>query len=232
MQSFKRGGTLLHARSSQCLPSIFCQTSFSTRLITPSARSTNPARSASQSTTGESKQSAPATIEELRSELAATEAKAKALRESIVQYKDPNKKTILVLGAGRSSPACVDYLLQHAKDEGWYVKVGDGDESHALQRIGKHPAGIAFRLDANDPAQREAEIRKADIVVSLLPPHMHYLVAKDCIKHATNMVSELLILKTFNTLCLGYRFLCITCNQRPRYPGERTKCLDHDGMWC
>jgi len=197
MQSFKRGGTLLHARSSQCLPSIFCQTSFSTRLITPSARSTNPARSASQSTTGESKQSAPATIEELRSELAATEAKAKALRESIVQYKDPNKKTILVLGAGRSSPACVDYLLQHAKDEGWYVKVGDGDESHALQRIGKHPAGIAFRLDANDPAQREAEIRKADIVVSLLPPHMHYLVAKDCIKHATNMVSELLIPKNF-----------------------------------
>lgn len=98
-------------------------------------------------------------------------------------------KKILVIGAGRSSPALIDYLLQHAAQENWFVRVGDFSGQLAESRVKNHAYGEGFRFDINDEAQRSQEISNSDMVVSLLPPDLHLFAAKDCVRHQKNLVT-------------------------------------------
>jgi saccharopine dehydrogenase-like NADP-dependent oxidoreductase len=97
-------------------------------------------------------------------------------------------QTILVLGAGLSSTSLIKYLLDHA-DRDWKVRVGDIRPDLALDKIGGHPAGEAFSFDVYRDEQRAEEIRRADIVISLLPARMHHLVAGTCVEEGRNMVT-------------------------------------------
>ena len=97
-------------------------------------------------------------------------------------------QTILILGAGLSSGSLIQYLLDQS-DRGWKIRVGDINPELAKQRIKDHPAGEAFHFDVFNHEQRSLEIRRADIVVSLLPARMHYLVAEACVELGKNMVT-------------------------------------------
>lgn len=97
-------------------------------------------------------------------------------------------QTILVLGAGLSSGSLIQYFLDQS-DHGWKVRVGDINPDIAASRIKDHPAGEAFQFDVFHSAQRSDEIKKADIVISLLPARMHYLVAETCVELGKNMVT-------------------------------------------
>ena len=97
-------------------------------------------------------------------------------------------QTILVLGAGLSSGSLIQYFLDQS-ERGWKIRVGDINPELAKQRIKDHPAGEAFHFDVFNHEQRSLEIRSADIVVSLLPARMHYLVAEACVELGKNMVT-------------------------------------------
>ncbi|HET6990391.1 MAG TPA: saccharopine dehydrogenase NADP-binding domain-containing protein, partial [Bacteroidia bacterium] len=98
-------------------------------------------------------------------------------------------KTILVIGAGRSSSSLIQYLLDHAEKENWLVRVGDVEEKNALARVGAHPSGSGFRFDITDAVQREKEIAASVLVVSMLPAFMHGAVAKDCVRLGKHLVT-------------------------------------------
>lgn len=98
-------------------------------------------------------------------------------------------RQILIIGAGRSCSALVDYLLQHAEKGDWKVKVGDKDLSLAQDRVHNHPAGIAFQFDALNPEVRQSEIEESDIVISMLPARFHMEVLKDCIKFGKHVIA-------------------------------------------
>jgi saccharopine dehydrogenase-like NADP-dependent oxidoreductase len=98
-------------------------------------------------------------------------------------------KNIFVIGAGRTATALISYLLKNAGGHQWKVTVGDFDYTLAEQKIGDNPHGRAIKFDALDDVQRETEISNADIVVSFLPPAMHVLIANECLKQKTNMVT-------------------------------------------
>lgn len=98
-------------------------------------------------------------------------------------------RKILVIGAGRSTYSLIHYLLEHAKQEDWKVRVGDISEALALEKIGNHDRGEAIVFDVKNKMQRIREINHADIVVSMLPAHMHVAVAHDCIAMKTPMVT-------------------------------------------
>ncbi len=90
-------------------------------------------------------------------------------------------KTILVIGAGRSSSSMIRYFLNNAEKEDWFIRVGDMDIEIAKEKVGGHPRGEAFQFDAlNDEIRRE-ELKKVDFVVSMLPARFHVEVVKDCI---------------------------------------------------
>lgn len=98
-------------------------------------------------------------------------------------------KQILVLGAGLSSPTLIRYLLEHAEENKWFIRVGDYSEETAQKRVNGHSHGEAFKFDVYNDDQRTKEIRKANIVISMLPAKMHFLVAKTCIRFKRDMVT-------------------------------------------
>lgn len=98
-------------------------------------------------------------------------------------------KSILILGAGRSSSSLIDYLLRMAPSHDWQVIVGDSSEQAALQKIGSSAYGTALHFDINDQALSRTVIEKTDVVISLLPANLHPLVGKQCValkKHFLN----------------------------------------------
>lgn len=104
-------------------------------------------------------------------------------------------KQILLLGAGRSSGALIQYLLSKTESKGFTLKIGDIDPVLASQKLDNHPCGSVFFFDVNDSNQRSNEVKNADLVISLLPPALHYLVAQDCLTHGKNLVTASYISK-------------------------------------
>lgn len=98
-------------------------------------------------------------------------------------------KKIFIIGAGRSATTMINYLLDQAEACNWVVKVGDRDEAIAREKVNNHPQGTAIAFDVNDTQQCAKEIDEADLVISLLPPHMHTIPAKYCLEHNTNLIT-------------------------------------------
>ncbi|MBX7243099.1 MAG: saccharopine dehydrogenase NADP-binding domain-containing protein [Bacteroidia bacterium] len=98
-------------------------------------------------------------------------------------------KKILVIGAGRSATDLISYLLNHAAENQWQVTVGDMDVALAAQKTGEHPFGKAIELDGGNEAQLDALLPEFDVIVSLLPPPMHPLVASLCLRHKKHLVT-------------------------------------------
>ena len=90
-------------------------------------------------------------------------------------------KRILVLGAGRSSSSLIRYLLDNALTFDWTVTVGDVSLDHARRNIGPDERGRAVEFDINNPELTRLIIGESDIVISLLPPAFHPLVALRCL---------------------------------------------------
>lgn len=98
-------------------------------------------------------------------------------------------KTILLFGAGKSATVLIDYLAKNAAAENWKIIVADADLELAKSKIGGSAYATAVAFDIRNQAEREKYIHKADIVISLLPPLLHILVAKDCIKLHKNLLT-------------------------------------------
>lgn len=87
---------------------------------------------------------------------------------------------VLLIGAGKSATVLIDYLSEHAANGFWEVVVADRDTAALSIKIGDRPGMRATSLDITDDTKRAALVANADIVISMLPPHLHLSVAKDC----------------------------------------------------
>lgn len=98
-------------------------------------------------------------------------------------------RNILIIGAGRSASSLIKYLLRKASQENLNITIGDLSVELAKRKTYNHPNANPIALDINDKKQRQIEIQKADIVISMLPANMHIEVAKDCVTYKKNMVT-------------------------------------------
>ncbi len=96
---------------------------------------------------------------------------------------------ILIIGAGRSATALINYTLNKAKENNWFVTVADADPALAERKVNNHPNGRATWLDALKDNDRRELIGRADVVVSLLPAHLHFEVAQDCVKLKKHLIT-------------------------------------------
>lgn len=90
-------------------------------------------------------------------------------------------KTILIFGAGKSATVLIEYLLSEAPQYTWKVQVADANLAVAKLKVGSSSCGEGVELDVTEEAPRRTLISKADLVISLLPPSLHILVARDCL---------------------------------------------------
>ncbi len=98
-------------------------------------------------------------------------------------------KKILVLGAGKSSPYLISYLLEQAEKHDWFVTVADMDVNLAKSRLRGSARGAAIKFNVNDSDMRSAQIEKADVVVNMLAPRFQHLVALTCVRMGKHMIS-------------------------------------------
>lgn len=98
-------------------------------------------------------------------------------------------KQVLVFGAGKSTSVLIEYLLNQSIEENWFVTVADANLELAQTKTGNHERGNAVSIDINNATERRNEISKADIVLSMLPPQLHILVAKDCIHFKKHLLT-------------------------------------------
>ena len=98
-------------------------------------------------------------------------------------------KQIFILGAGKSAPYMISYLLNLAEQHDWFVTVGDKDINLAQKAIGRHPRGDAITFDVNDAEMRLTQIQRSDVVINFLPPVFQYLIALGCIAHGKHMIT-------------------------------------------
>lgn len=90
-------------------------------------------------------------------------------------------RTILIIGSGRSASSLIQYLLNKSVEEDLHLIIGDLSLESAQNKTNNHPNATAISLDIFDQNQRQLAIQKADIVISMLPAHLHIEVARDCI---------------------------------------------------
>ena len=98
-------------------------------------------------------------------------------------------RTILIIGAGRSASSLIQYLLNKSNEENLHLIIGDLSLASAQKKTNNHPNATAMALDIFDQNQRKELVQKADIVISMLPAHLHIEVAKDCIAHKKHLVT-------------------------------------------
>src|SRR6478672_5505620 len=96
---------------------------------------------------------------------------------------------ILLFGAGKSATVLIDYLLENAESEEWQLVLADASLEAARARIGNSVYGRAVALDIRNDAERSQLIAGADMVISLMPPSLHILIAKDCLAHGKNLLT-------------------------------------------
>jgi saccharopine dehydrogenase-like NADP-dependent oxidoreductase len=93
------------------------------------------------------------------------------------------------------------------------LTVADGNPEMARAKVGASAHGQAILLDVNDEQQRSALVNKADVVISLLPPELHFKVATDCIKAEKHLLTASYIDSNMQMLASearkkGLLFLC------------------------
>ncbi len=98
-------------------------------------------------------------------------------------------KKIFLIGAGLSASTLIKYLLDNSEKHDWKIRVGDVSVDTVKQKLNGHKNAEAVQFDIFNEAQRDEEIRNADIVISMLPARMHHLTATSCIKHGKDMVT-------------------------------------------
>ena len=98
-------------------------------------------------------------------------------------------RKVLIVGAGKSTSYLLDYFIQHAASEKLEITVADLMADQLPQRIKTHPACQVISLDVLSDKERRLTIKKADIVISMLPPRFHIKVAEDCIAFKKHLVT-------------------------------------------
>lgn len=98
-------------------------------------------------------------------------------------------KKILLIGAGKSATTLIDYLFNHAEQEQWEITVADMNPADAEKKVAGRPHGKALELDIRNHAKLEAQVEQHDLVISMLPAHMHIGVAQLCVLHRKHLVT-------------------------------------------
>lgn len=98
-------------------------------------------------------------------------------------------KTILLLGAGKSATVLIDYLIETVKENKWKFIVADANKEQVLAKTGNSPFAEAVALDVTNDDERAALIERAHLVISMMPPSLHFLVAKDCVEYRKHLLT-------------------------------------------
>lgn len=98
-------------------------------------------------------------------------------------------KNILLFGAGKSASVLIEYLTGNAVENNWFITVADADKNTIEQKTKGHERSSAVALDINDDLLRSKLIQNSDLVISMMPPSLHILIARDCVEYSKHLLT-------------------------------------------
>ena len=104
-------------------------------------------------------------------------------------------KRVLLLGVGRSTHTLIKYLVNYSKKLNIQVILADQFSNNFIEFYVNRKECQFIQLDINNSSSRRFEINKSDLVISMLPPKFHFLVAKDCIEFKKKPCNSILCFK-------------------------------------
>lgn len=96
---------------------------------------------------------------------------------------------MLLIGAGKSATVLIDYLLLETEKNGWKFIIADADKDMVLAKTNNSRFAEAVELDVTNDGQREKLIQRAHVVISMMPPTLHFLIAKDCVEYRKHLLT-------------------------------------------
>jgi len=97
-------------------------------------------------------------------------------------------RKILIVGAGKSSPYLIKYLLDKSQDEELLIHITDLDINH-LKKYKKFENCSVSPINILSEKEREKFISESDLVISMLPARFHIILAKTCLKLKRNLLT-------------------------------------------
>jgi saccharopine dehydrogenase-like NADP-dependent oxidoreductase len=109
-------------------------------------------------------------------------------------------KSIVLFGAGKSATSLIDYLINICTQKNWNLIIGDSDSETLKKKLNPSTAVHPVEVDVKNSSERTVLVKKADLVISLLPPALHILVARDCLLNGKNLLTASYADKEINEL--------------------------------
>lgn len=75
----------------------------------------------------------------------------------------------------------MDYLHELSVTKGWPITIADQDMAQIRAKLPANSPVSAETINIHDAAARTALIRQHEVIISLMPPALHALIAKDCL---------------------------------------------------
>jgi saccharopine dehydrogenase (NADP+, L-glutamate forming) len=98
-------------------------------------------------------------------------------------------KNILLFGAGKSATCLIQFLDRTVVSREWQLTVAESNLDLARSKLSGTPRANAVQVNVEDREELDTLIRRADIVISLLPPALHFLVATSCLEWKKNLLT-------------------------------------------
>jgi saccharopine dehydrogenase-like NADP-dependent oxidoreductase len=98
-------------------------------------------------------------------------------------------KTILLFGAGKSASVLIKYLIKESEINQWKFIVADANKEMIETKTGGSKFAEAIQLDITNDLAREKLIQRAHVVISMMPPALHFLIAKDCVEYRKHLLT-------------------------------------------
>ena len=98
-------------------------------------------------------------------------------------------KRVLLLGVGRSTHTLIKYLVDYSKKLNIHIFLADQKKNDFIAPYIHNNSCTFISLDINHPPSRKKIISNSDIVISMLPPRFHFMVAKDCVELQKNLIT-------------------------------------------
>ena len=108
---------------------------------------------------------------------------------SLTCQKTFDLKTIVLIGAGKSATVLIDYLITEAETNNWKFIIADSNKEQILLKTNNSKYAEAVELDVTNEKQRGDLIQRAHVVISMMPPALHFLVAKDCVEYRKHLLT-------------------------------------------
>ncbi len=98
-------------------------------------------------------------------------------------------RNILIIGAGRSASSLIQYLIEKSDVENIHIIIADLSLELAQQKTKNHPNATPIALDIHHKDARQKIVENVDIVISMLPAHLHIDIAKDCLQFNKHLIT-------------------------------------------